>query len=109
MTAAAHLLVITNCPDAALAERMAHTLVAENLAACVNVLPPMRSIYRWQGQVESAEEFALLIKARRADYPALEARIRGLHPYHVPEVIATPIVCGLPEYLQWIDAPDQGS
>jgi periplasmic divalent cation tolerance protein len=107
MTDAAHLLVITNCPDAALAERMARTLVEERLAACVNVLPAMRSLYRWQGQVDSAEEFPLLIKARRADYPALEARIRGLHPYDVPEVIATPIVSGLPEYLGWIDAPDQ--
>jgi periplasmic divalent cation tolerance protein len=109
MEDAAHLLVITNCPVSELAERLARTLVEQRLAACVNVLPPMRSLYRWQGEVESAEECLLLIKARRADYPALEARIRELHPYDVPEVIATPIVTGLAEYLNWIDAPDQGS
>jgi periplasmic divalent cation tolerance protein len=101
-----HLLVITNCPDAAVAGHLAQSVVDEGLAACVNVLPPMRSVYRWQGKVESAEEYLLLIKARRRDYAALEARIVALHPYDVPEVIATPIVAGLAAYLRWIDAPD---
>jgi periplasmic divalent cation tolerance protein len=107
MSEAAHLLVITNFPDEALAERTARTLVEQRLAACVNVLPAMRSIYRWQGSVESEHEHLLLIKARRADYAALETRIRDLHPYDVPEVIAVPIVAGLDAYLAWIDAPDR--
>jgi periplasmic divalent cation tolerance protein len=106
MSDTAQLLVITNFPDAAQAAQAARALVDERLAACINVLPPMHSVYRWEGAVETAEEHLLLIKARRADYARLEDRIRALHPYDVPEVIATPIVAGLPAYLAWIDAPD---
>lgn len=96
------LLVITNCPDAAVAEDIARHLVENQLAACVNILAPCRSIYRWQGSVETAAEVPLLIKTRRERYPALEAAIRAQHPYEVPEIIALPIGQGLPAYLDWV-------
>ena len=96
------LLVITNCPDEAVANAIALALVEAKLAACVNILPRVQSIYRWQGQVESASEIALFIKSTAAAYPALEAQIRALHPYEVPEIIALDIAQGLPAYLNWL-------
>lgn len=102
----AHHLVLTTVPDGAVAERVARALVEERLAACVNVLPPMASVYRWKGQIESATEQLLLIKTRVGDYAAVERRIRELHPYELPEVIAVPIVAGLAAYLAWLDHPD---
>lgn len=96
------LLVITNCPDAAVAEDIARALVAGKLAACVNILAPCRSIYRWQGEVETAAEVPLLIKTRAERYADLEAAICERHPYDVPEIIALPIERGLPSYLSWI-------
>ncbi|MBS1189864.1 MAG: divalent-cation tolerance protein CutA [Rhodocyclaceae bacterium] len=99
-----NLLVLTNCPDAAVAEDIARHLVDAGLAACVNILAPCRSIYRWQGAVETAAEVPLLIKTRRERYGELEAAICALHPYEVPEIVALPIEQGLPAYLQWIAA-----
>ncbi|MDE2439584.1 MAG: divalent-cation tolerance protein CutA [Betaproteobacteria bacterium] len=96
------LLVITNCPDEEAANAIALAVVEEKLAACVTILPRVQSIYRWQGGVESATEIPLLIKATTRNYPALEARIKALHPYDVPEIIALPIACGLPAYLNWV-------
>lgn len=96
------LLVFTNCPDAAVAEDIARHLVETRLAACVNILAPCRSIYRWQESVETAAEIPLLIKTSRECYPALEAAIRDLHPYEVPEIIAVPVEKGLPAYLEWV-------
>lgn len=96
------LLVITNCPDAAVAEDIARALVADRLAACVNILAPCRSIYRWQGEVETAAEVPLLIKTSAGRYTELEAAIRERHPYDVPEIVALPISHGLPSYLAWI-------
>lgn len=96
------LLVVTNCPDAAVAEDIARHVVEAGLAACVNILAPCRSIYRWQGAVETAEEVPLLAKTSRERYPALEAAIRDRHPYEVPEIIALPIEKGLPAYLEWV-------
>ena len=96
------LLVITNCPDEAVANAIALAVVEAKLAACVNILPRVQSIYRWQGQVESASEIALFIKSTAAAYPALEAQIRALHPYEVPEIIALDITQGLPAYLNWL-------
>jgi periplasmic divalent cation tolerance protein len=100
-------LVITTCPDDQLAESLATALVKEGLAACVNILPPVRSIYKWQGRIESAEERLLIIKSRVQDYPAVEQRITDLHSYELPEVIAVPIVNGLPAYLAWLENPDR--
>lgn len=96
------LLVLTNAPDSATAEGIARHLVAERLAACVNILAPCRSVYRWQGAVEDAEEIPLLIKTSAARYPALEAAIQALHPYELPEVVAVRVERGLPAYLAWV-------
>ena len=98
------LLVITNCPDESCANAIALALVEERLAACVNILPRVQSVYRWQGAVESASEIPLLIKTSAERYPALEAAIRARHPYDVPEIIALPLSQGLPAYLNWVAA-----
>ena len=98
------LLVISNTPDRATAERIAGELVASHAAACVNVLAECRSIYRWEGKVEHATEVPLLIKTTVEAYPRLEAELRKLHPYAIPEIIAIPISAGLPAYLDWVQA-----
>ena len=97
------LLVLTNVPDPAIAERMARHLVEAGLAACVNILAPCRSVYRWQGTLEEASEIPLLIKSTLQRYPALESVIKSMHPYDVPEIIAVPITIGWPAYLGWVD------
>jgi len=96
------IMVLCNVPDAALAQQIAETLVGEQLAACVNIMAPCRSVYRWQGKLENASEVPLQIKTTAAAYPALQARLLQLHPYEVPEIIALPISQGLPAYLQWV-------
>jgi periplasmic divalent cation tolerance protein len=96
------LLVFTNLPDEASAQALATDLVTERLAACVNVLAPCRSTYRWQGEIESALEIPLLIKTTTEQYAALETAIRARHPYELPEIIAVPIAHGLSEYLTWV-------
>jgi len=96
------LLVLTNCPDEESANAIALALVEARLAACVNILPRVQSIYRWQGAVESATEIPLFIKSTATNYPALEAAIRDRHPYQLPEIIALPVERGLPAYLDWI-------
>ena len=96
------LLVLTNCPDEESANAIALALVEERLAACVNILPRVQSVYRWQGAIESATEIPLFIKSTATNYPALEAAIRNRHPYQVPEIIALPVERGLPAYLDWI-------
>ena len=96
------LIVLTNCPDVDVADRIAHTLVEQRLAACVNRLAAVQSVYRWQGALERAEEVSLLIKTTVTRYAEVEAAIRALHPYDVPEIIAWPITAGLPSYLDWV-------
>lgn len=96
------LLVVTNLPDRASAERVAEALVIQRVAACVNVLAECISIYRWEGKLEHANEVPLLIKTTRAAYPKLEEALRELHPYELPEIIALPVDAGLPEYLNWV-------
>jgi periplasmic divalent cation tolerance protein len=98
------LLVLTNVPDATIATTIARRLVELRVAACVNILPQVQSIYRWQGMIEEAGELSLLIKTTQARYAELEAAIKALHPYDVPEIIAMPIVQGMPTYLNWISA-----
>jgi periplasmic divalent cation tolerance protein len=98
------LLVITHLPDTYSAHALAGALVEERLAACVSILAPCRSVYRWRGKTENAEEVPLLIKTTAARYAALEAAIRARHPYELPEIIAVPVDRGLPEYLAWVDA-----
>lgn len=96
------LLVLTNLSDVASARQLARALVEQRLAACVNMLPAVQSIYRWNDAVEEAAEVTLLIKTTKARYAALEEAIRSLHPYDLPEVIALPVSAGLPAYLAWI-------
>ena len=96
------VLLISNAPDEQTAFEIAQALVDEGLAACVNVLAPCRSVYRWQGKVEQASEVPLLVKTVAARVPALIARVRELHPYELPEVITIPIVDGLRPYLDWV-------
>lgn len=97
------LLVFTNMPDEPSAEALALALLEARLAACVNLLPAVRSIYRWQGKVEQASEVLLLIKTTAARYAALEAFVRARHPYELPEFVAVPATHGLTEYLAWVD------
>jgi len=96
------LLVITNLPDAQAAGQLAQRLIEERAAACVNQLASCTSTYRWQGKIEIATEVPLLIKTTRAAYPRLEQLIRTLHPYELPEIIAVPVIAGLPAYLGWV-------
>jgi periplasmic divalent cation tolerance protein len=95
------LIVLSACPDEVTAKRIAQILVEEGLAACVNVLPKMDSVYRWQGKVEQAQEALCLIKTTIGRYQTLESRIKELHPYEVPEIVAVNIATGLPSYLNW--------
>ncbi len=103
------LLVLTTLPDEDSARRLAQQLVGQRLAACVNILAPCRSIYRWQGKVEDGTEVPLLIKTAATRYTAIEEAIRSAHPYALPEIIALDITRGLPAYLAWLageTAPD---
>lgn len=96
------LLVFTNVPSEPIAQAIARQLVEQRLVACVNVLPGVRSIYQWQGAVEEASEITLLIKTTAARYAEVEQAICSAHPYEVPEIIATPVIAGLPAYLAWV-------
>lgn len=98
------IIVFTHVPDMACAESMSHALVTEQLAACVNISSPVKSVYRWQGQIETAEEIGLSIKATWDGYARLADRIRTLHPYELPEIVAIHVNEGLPEYLRWVVA-----
>jgi periplasmic divalent cation tolerance protein len=95
-------VVLVTAPSTEVARTIARTLVDERLAACVNVLPPMTSIYRWQGAVEEAAEVQLLIKTVQERVPTLVARIQELHPHKVPEALVLPVEAGLPAYLAWV-------
>jgi periplasmic divalent cation tolerance protein len=96
------LVVITTLPDRSSAEKLAEALVGQRVAACVNILTPCRSVYRWKDEVQHDDEHPLLIKTSVERYPALEAAIRANHPYELPEIIAVPVERGLPEYLDWV-------
>ncbi len=98
------ILVFCTCPDDDTAQALAQHLVERRLAACVNLLPPMRSVYRWQGQIEQSQEVQLLIKTCGDRLQALSAAITEQHPYDVPEILAVSASAGLPPYLDWIRA-----
>ncbi|MCS6953554.1 MAG: divalent-cation tolerance protein CutA [Bryobacterales bacterium] len=97
------IVVLSTCETAEEAERIARRLVEKRLAACVNVVTGLRSIYRWRGQVEDAAEVLMVIKSRRELFAALRTEIEKAHSYEVPEVIALPIVDGSPGYLSWLE------
>lgn len=98
------LLVYCTAPDPDTARELARTLVDERLAACVNIVPGLSSLYRWQGRVYEDAEALLLMKTTAARYPALQERLRALHPYELPEIVAVPLSAGLPAYLDWVGA-----
>ena len=100
----AHVQVLTTTASEEEAGRIAELLVERRLAACVQVVGPITSRYRWQGEIEEEREWQCLAKTTRAAYEAVEAAIREVHSYDEPEIIATPIVAGSPGYLAWIDA-----
>ncbi len=96
------IVTLCTCPDQTTAETIAHSLVDGKHAACVNILPGMKSVYRWKDQVESADEHLLIIKSQAESFPGIENAIRSRHPYELPEIIALPIAAGFPEYLNWM-------
>ena len=100
--------VTTTLPDQTAADRIATRLVEERLAACAQVVGPIRSTYWWEGKVEQASEWYCHLKTTLTRLPVLQARIRELHPYQVPEIIAVPILQGNPEYLKWIQETVNG-
>jgi periplasmic divalent cation tolerance protein len=96
------LLVMSNLPDRDSALQLAHSLVTARLAACVNVLAQVTSVYRWKGEIETATEVPVLIKTRESLFPRVEEAIRRMHPYELPEVVAVPITAGSSAYLEWV-------
>jgi len=109
--ASGQLIVLSTVDDAASARRLADSVVGAGLAACVNILPPVTSVFRWESgatdagraAVQAEQEVLMLIKTSAAAYPALEARLKAEHPYELPEIVAVPLTRGLPAFLQWID------
>ena len=99
-----HILVLSTCPGSISAKKIAQNLVAEKLAACVNIVPGVQSYFSWVGKVDNANELLLVIKTTADAYEKLEKRIQTLHPYELPEIIAVPIHTGLAGYLDWISA-----
>ena len=101
------LVVLTHVPNRDAGETLARFLVESQLAACVNILSPCHSVYRWKGSIESVDEVPLLVKTTDDRYEAVEAAIRARHPYELPEIIALPVARGLPDYLAWLVAETQ--
>jgi len=95
-------IVLCTVPDEAVAKQIASALVGEQLAACVNIVPGITSVYRWKDAIETAAELLLIIKTNRGVYTRLQDKIHALHPYELPEIIAVSIDQGLPDYLAWI-------
>lgn len=100
----AAILVLTNVPDRAVATALAQALLADRLAACVNIGGPIESIYHWRGRIETGQEIPVAIKTRPALYSNVEGAIRKIHPYDTPEIVAIPVVDGDPRYLAWLAA-----
>jgi periplasmic divalent cation tolerance protein len=96
------IVVLCTCASTEDGERLARALVTGHLAACVNLVPGLRSFYHWKGEIEAADECLLIIKSSRALFAALAAAIEKLHPYEVPEVLALPVVEGSGNYLNWL-------
>jgi len=98
-----HQICLCTCPDEETAQSLATSLVEANLAACVNILPAVQSVYKWKGILEKDQEVLLLIKTQQHRFSEIESHILARHPYELPEIIAVPIEAGLKPYLQWID------
>lgn len=98
-----HILVLTTVPEEKSGQKITSHLLEERLAACVTISPASQSLYWWKGQIAKEPEHILFIKTKADLYPELEKKIREIHPYEVPEIIALPIQKGLTDYLNWID------
>ena len=96
------LVVFVTCGSEEEGLKIAHALIEERLAACVNLMSPIRSIYRWEGKVWDEKEWLLLIKTQRARLEDVERRVKALHSYSIPEIIALPIIEGSSSYLNWL-------
>ncbi len=103
-----YVVVFITCPDMESAEKIAKTLVEKKLAACVNLVKVAKSIYRWKGKVEEAEEVLLIAKTKTSLVEQLKKEVKSVHPYQVPEVICTPVIAGLEEYLKWLEQETLG-
>ncbi|MCF6354832.1 MAG: divalent-cation tolerance protein CutA [Candidatus Polarisedimenticolaceae bacterium] len=99
---ASTLVTLCTCPSQAVAEEIANALVEQGVAACINIIPTITSIYKWQGRLERSDEVLMLIKTDRSRYPDLEQALTTLHPYELPEIIAVPVEQGLAGYLNWV-------
>jgi periplasmic divalent cation tolerance protein len=98
------IVVLSTCANEADASRVSRALVEARLAACVSVIPGLRSYYRWQGELETSDEFLLLIKTSRDLFAELKIELEKIHPYEVPEILALPVVAGAENYLNWLGA-----
>ena len=98
-----YIIALNTCPNTETAQKIAHSLLEHGLAACINIIPTVQSVYRWQGKIEQENEALLMIKTRKDKFTQLESLIRRLHPYELPEIVAVPIEAGTKEYLNWID------
>jgi periplasmic divalent cation tolerance protein len=97
------IIILTTYPDIIAAKKVAHSLINQKLAACVNLLPQMTSIYLWEGKIESGEELQLLIKTRRSLFSEVKNYILDHHPYELPEILCIPVLAGSEGYLNWIE------
>lgn len=102
------IVVLCTCPDRETARRLAFDLVEGGLAACVNLVPGLTSIYRWEGRTEESEECLMIAKTSTAGFERLRDRVVDLHPYELPEIVAVPVTDGLPEYLDWVTESTAG-
>jgi len=98
-----YIVVFITVPNLEVGEKIGNTLVEEKLAACVNITSEIKSVYFWKGKIEEDKEHLLIIKTRKDKFESLEKRVKEIHPYEVPEIIAMPIVLGSKDYLSWID------
>lgn len=98
-----YCVILCTCPDRTSAELIANTLVTNKLAACVNIVPGITSIYQWQGNLEKSQELLLIVKSRSELFSSVENAILTHHPYELPEIISIPLQNGFPNYLSWID------
>lgn len=103
------VVILVTAPDEDTAVKIGRQLVKERLVACSNIVPKLKSIYWWEGEIEEAAEVLILLKAREADVKRISTRVRELHPYSVPEVVATRIVDGLGDYVAWIHSETERS
>ncbi len=97
-----YVMVYCACPDVQTGTRIARVLIAERLAACVNILPQIHSVYRWRGEINEVAEAIMIIKSRAGLLGAVSQAILAHHPYELPEILEVPVGAGLPEYLQWL-------